>query len=116
MSNEIAVLYIYAVLMGLLIGKAINKYQEDDIAVAIASLLGYITIIFFKNPSKEFIEAIMHSTVSICVSIISFICYSTLINEKKHFNNLLKDKEAENEHLPKDVRDNVSSEGIKKTL
>lgn len=36
--------------------------------------------------------------------------------KKKHFNNLLKDKEAENEHLPKDVRDNVSSEGIKKTL
>ena len=53
MSNEIAVLYIYAALMGLLIGKTINKYQEDDIVVAIASLLGYITIIFLKIQVKN---------------------------------------------------------------
>ena len=35
---------------------------------------------------------------------------------KKTFQQPAKKKEAENEHLSQDVRDNVSSEGIKKTL
>ena len=107
MSGEIVVLYVYGILAGYIAGKTTQDRSNDNIAILIITS-GYT--------SKSASIATWHTICSVSLSILSFICYKTLANEKTHYRNLLIKKEAEYESLSKTIRDNVSAQRNENTL
>lgn len=116
MSGEIVVLYVYGILAGYIAGKTTQDRSNDNIAILIITIIAYLIIITSGYTSKSASIATWHTICSVSLSILSFICYKTLANEKTHYRNLLIKKEAEYESLSKTIRDNVSAQRNENTL
>lgn len=116
MSGEIVVLYVYGILAGYIAGKTTQDRSNDNTVILIITIIAYLIIITSGYTSKSLSVAIWHTICSISLSVLSFICYTTLANEKTHYRNLLIKKEAEYESLSKTIRDNVSAQRNESTL
>lgn len=117
MSGEIVVIYVYGILAGYIAGKTTQNRSDDNITVLIITIIAYLIIIITSGyTSKSASIATWHTICSISLSVLSFICYTTLANEKTHYRNLLIKKEAEYESLSKTIRDNVSAQRNENTL
>lgn len=82
MSGEIVVLYVYGILAGYIAGKTTQDRSNDNIAILIITIIAYLIIITSGYTSKSASIATWHTICSVSLSILSFICYKTLANEK----------------------------------
>lgn len=112
-SNEI-VLYMYAVLVGLEIGRTICK-SDEGIIISCMGMCGYTYLILFNNPGQTQLEEVMYVTCTLCAGIIATLCYVILWNEEEHLNNLYKEKDDE-QGIRDPVQCSVSPQGIEEIL
>lgn len=76
MSNEM-VLYLYAILVGLEIGRWIYKPSEGKI-ISLTGICGYLYLILFNNPGHSDLDYVMYiicTASAMCIACLSYITW-----------------------------------------